>query len=140
MTRLVVDASVAVKWFLPEQHDSIARRLLAQDYERVAPELVVTEVSHVFTKRHRRDEMTAETARVSIQTLAGLVLIVETASLALEALNLAIAHQRSAYDALYAALALRERCQLVTADRRLYEALRAPFPTTMLWIEDVPPA
>ena len=135
--RIVVDASVALKWFIPEIHDTAARRLLSQYYECIAPELVLTEAVHVFTKRHRRDEMTAQTAHVSLQTLSELVSISETASLASIALDLAITHQRSAYDALYVALALREGCQLVTADRRLYDALHASFPRTMLWIEDV---
>jgi predicted nucleic acid-binding protein len=44
---------------------------------------------------------------------------------------------RSAYDSLYVALALDERCQLVTADRRLYDATSPIYPDTMLWIEDL---
>ncbi len=44
---------------------------------------------------------------------------------------------RSIYDSLYVALALRERCKLVTADRRLYNALSLAFSDTMLWVEDI---
>jgi predicted nucleic acid-binding protein len=51
-----------------------------------------------------------------------------------------LAHQyiRSVYDALYVALALQEGCQLVTADGRLYNALRPVLPDTMLWVGDLP--
>ena len=40
MSRVVVDASVAVKWFLPEIHSEAALRYLDGDYERVAPDLL----------------------------------------------------------------------------------------------------
>ena len=135
--RIVVDASIAIKWFLPEQQSAQAEVFLSENYQRIAPELLLTEVSHAFAKRHRGREMTADQARSSFQRLGSLIEILPTASLASIALDLAITHQRSAYDALYAALALREGCQLVTADRRLYDALHASFPRTMLWIEDV---
>ena len=56
------------------------------------------------------------------------------------AAELALDFHPSVYDCLYAALALREQCQVVTADRPFYDALRVPFPSTMLWIEDLPAA
>ena len=53
------------------------------------------------------------------------------------ALDIGMEHNRSVYDALYVALALREGCRLVTADRRLYQALEPVMPATMLWVEDI---
>ena len=135
--RIVVDASVAAKWFLLEEHSPKAAALLSDNHERIAPELLVTEVAHTLVKRVRSGVVDAEDARAFLRRLFNLVEILPTVSLASIALDLAIEHQRSAYDALYAALALREHCQLVTADRRLYDALHASFPGTMLWIEDV---
>ncbi len=61
-----------------------------------------------------------------------------TKHLTTQACGLALDHDRSVYDALYVALAVDEGCQLVTADRRLYNALAPHLPETMLWIEDVP--
>ena len=61
-----------------------------------------------------------------------------TLHLTTRACDLAMNHERSAYDALYVALAVDEGCQLVTADRRLYNALAPHLPETMLWIENVP--
>ena len=40
------------------------------------------------------------------------------------------------YDSLYLALALREECQLVTADERLYNALREAFPQNVALLRD----
>jgi hypothetical protein len=44
----------------------------------------------------------------------------------------------SVHDGLYGALATREHCQLVTADRWLYDAIDDDDTTNALWIEDVP--
>jgi predicted nucleic acid-binding protein len=140
LTLYVVDASVAAKWFVAEEHSGAARALLSSDHERLAPELMLIEAAHVFAKRQRRREMTADEARVSLLSLRQFVRIQETASLIDEALDVALLYQRSAYDGLYVALAIRERCQLVTADRPLFDAIERTLPGTMLWIEDVPTA
>ena len=49
-----------------------------------------------------------------------------------EALALAFAFDRSVYDCLYVALALRSKAQLVTADERLANALAARLPVKWL--------
>jgi predicted nucleic acid-binding protein len=48
---LVVDASVAVKWFLVEPGDREALALLDGDEPLIAPELVVAEVVNAVWKR-----------------------------------------------------------------------------------------
>ena len=138
MTRFVVDASVAVKWFLTEEHSAAAERLLTTHHERLAPELVFIEAAHVFVKRHRRGELSTSDAQVSLAALHDTLQVRESASLVSTALDLAFTHQRSAYDGLYVALALRESCELVTADRKLYDALSPQLPSTILWVEDIP--
>lgn len=136
MKRYVVDASVAVKWYLPEIQTADAMRLLRADHELVAPDLILAETANVFLKNVRRAHMDADDVREPLDSLMGSVELVSGASLIHDATQLAVAHNRSAYDALYVALALRERCQFVTADRRLYNALAEPFPGNMLWVED----
>jgi predicted nucleic acid-binding protein len=44
------------------------------------------------------------------------------------ALEIAGQSRRSIYDSLYVALAEREQCELITADQRLFNALRGRFP------------
>jgi predicted nucleic acid-binding protein len=39
VSAFVVDASVVVKWFVPEIHSDAARRLLVLPHEYVAPDL-----------------------------------------------------------------------------------------------------
>jgi predicted nucleic acid-binding protein len=44
------------------------------------------------------------------------------------------------YDALYLALAVTRRCQMVTADQKLYGATRpGRLSAQVLWVADVPP-
>ena len=52
-----------------------------------------------------------------------LAVLVPTAPLAEQALQLAFGFRRPAYDCFYVALALRQSCPLVTADRSLFNAV-----------------
>jgi predicted nucleic acid-binding protein len=47
MRRYVVDASVAVKWFVPEIHSAEALRLLSSDCELLAPDLLPSELGNI---------------------------------------------------------------------------------------------
>lgn len=138
MTRYVVDASVAVKWYLTEEHSTAASLLLADEHERIAPELIMIESAQVLAKRERLGEISASDAQASLVALRHSTHLEESAPLVSAALDIALAHHRSVYDSLYVALAIREGCQLVTADRRLYNALSLPLRDTMLWIGDFP--
>jgi hypothetical protein len=59
----VVDASVVVKWFVPEIHSDAARRLLVSPHEYVAPDLLFTETASTIWKKIRREELTPEEGR-----------------------------------------------------------------------------
>ncbi len=60
----VVDASVAVKWFLDEAGDREARALVETRVPLLAPELVVAEVSNVAWKRLLAGDIGAKQATV----------------------------------------------------------------------------
>lgn len=124
MIPLVVDASVACKWFLPENGTEKAQSLLGGDFNLMAPDLLWTEVANVFWKIHRRKAMSgfdAETLLIDLQQHA--VTIHPSASLVLPAFRIAVQHDRTIYDSLYVALAEREGATLVTDDRRLVNSL-----------------
>jgi hypothetical protein len=63
---LVVDASVAIKWVLPEEGHGLALRIqdLYEDekLDLVAPCLLIAEAGNVLWKRVRRGELTREAA------------------------------------------------------------------------------
>jgi predicted nucleic acid-binding protein len=137
--RVVVDAAVAVKWFVPEIHATEAARLLEPGHELLAPDLLMPEVGNVLWKKVRRGELLSEEARQVLRGLSAVPLEVHSSSRLLPAaLEIAVATGRTVYDSLYLALAEGSRCRLVTADRRLVNALAAgPLSHRLLWIGDV---
>jgi predicted nucleic acid-binding protein len=125
VTRVVVDASVAVKWFVPEELSTEARRLLAADYELVAPDLLWAELGNALWKKHRRRELDEGTAGRLLRDFSRVPIECHAAERwAAAALELAIRHGVTVHDALYLALAAGNECCLVTADRRLFETCR----------------
>lgn len=129
MTTLVVDSSVAVKWFIPEVLSDQAARILDDSYELLAPDLLISEFGNVLWKKIRRGEIETGEAReilaafrrVPLEILPGLDLVEA-------ALEIAVAHGRTLYDALYVALAVGEDCPFITADDRLaYAFARGPL-------------
>ena len=141
MNRFVVDASVAIKWYLPETNSADADRLLSGGFQLLAPDLLLPEMGNILWKRVMRSELSVQKAQVILQALESLPLTLRPASLLAEnAMTIACGLKRSFYDSLYMALAVRTDCRLVTADRKLFEALK-DTPTIkkhLLWIEDVP--
>lgn len=137
MSIFVIDAGIAVKWFLTETHSDKARRLLEQ-YQRqvielIAPDLLIAEATNVFWKRAARGDLTAQEAADNLQDLLAINLpVVTAASLAQRALSIAQTYNRSAYDCLYLALALERSCELVTGDERLFNAIGSQFPQIRL--------
>jgi predicted nucleic acid-binding protein len=141
VNRLVVDASVAIKWYLPESHSADADRLLGNGFQLLAPDLLVAETGNILWKRVMRSELTVRKAESILRALKALPMTLHPASvLAENAMTVACGLKRSFYDSLYLALALTADCPLVTADRKLFEAVRdaSPVKKHILWVEDVP--
>lgn len=133
---LVIDASVALKWYFPETLGDEADALLESKAGRfIAPDLMMLEAAQACVKKTRRGEITPERCIEITEQLATMITAFMRPSADL-ALALALKHQISVYDAAYAALAIAEGCPFVTADHRLYNALAAALPDTMLWVAD----
>lgn len=139
MTRYVVDASVAVKWFLTEEHAEAARRLLSAGLDLSSPDLVRAEFGNVMWKRWRRGDLSAEAVGAALDHLGRLPLKIETSEpLVSTAWEIARRFDRSFYDSLYIALAVRADCSLVTADRSLYNSLRdGDLAERLVWVEEL---
>lgn len=137
MTQIVVDASVAIKWFLPEPHSLQALRLLEGERELLAPDLIWAEVGNVLWKRWRQGELADENARTILGDLRRVPLLIHPAEeIAEVAWSFASQFQRSYYDSLYLALASSQSCSMVTADRRLWNAVSSAMPF-LVWVEDL---
>jgi predicted nucleic acid-binding protein len=124
LTPVVVDSSVAVKWFIPELLSERALRLLDGTFELLAPDLLIPECGNVLWKKISRNELNPEDGRVALQgLLRAPVKLVGSQALAEAALEVAIAFRRTVYDGMYVALAAARGCVLVTADDRLVRGL-----------------
>jgi predicted nucleic acid-binding protein len=133
----VVDASVAVKWFLPEPYTREALRLLEDERELLVPDLLWAEVGNVLWKRWRQGEIPEDAAAGILQDIRKLPLAVHAAEeIAEVAWSFATRFGRSFYDSLYLALAASQSCSMVTADRRLWNAVGSAVPF-LVWIEDL---
>ncbi len=140
MSEFVVDASVAVKWFLTEPHEASAGRLLHGGHDLLVPDLVFVEVANALWKRAMRGETTVATATHILATLGSLRLQVYPSQPLLPlAVELAERFRHTVYDGLYLAVALLRHCSMVTADAALQRALQdGPLRFHVLWIADVP--
>ena len=139
MTTVVVDASVAIKWFLPEVHAPAARRLLQGRRELLAPDLIWAEVGNTLWNKCRHAELTEEEARGILRDFRRFPLHISASHALLEAAwELTRGLAMTLYGGLYLALAVSHACPLVTADRKLCIALqRHPAASALLWVEDV---
>jgi len=134
---VVVDASVAVKWFIPEEGSGRAQAVLESDRELLAPDLLWREVANVLWRNYRRQELDARAARRILRDLARVPIDFHPAAgLAEAALETAITHGITAHDGLYLALAMGQGCPLVTADRRLHEACRRSALASLVTLVD----
>ena len=123
---LVVDASVACKWFIAEADADAAEALFSGDEALVAPDLIVPEVCNVACLKLRRGEILAAHAASMVDGLPDMFdELVPSAQLAARAFAIASALAHPAYDCFYLALAERRGSRLVTADRRLIARLAA---------------
>src|SRR5687767_1778490 len=109
MKKVVVDASVAVKWFVPEIHSEAAARVLGPEIALYAPDLIGPEFGNVLWKKVRRDEIERTEADEILNAFAKLPFEIRSSSLLLSAaFELAVALDRTVYDSLYLALAVAE--------------------------------
>lgn len=133
----MIDASVAAKWFFDEEHSREARALLGTSGRHVAPDFIRIEIANVAAQRVRRGGLITGDGQEACRRLPTMLRMHDTSVLVTAALEIAMTFDRSVYDSLYVALASLLKRPLITADRRLYNALVKPLPETMLWIGDV---
>jgi predicted nucleic acid-binding protein len=120
----VVDASVVIKWFVPEIHSDAARRWLNASHDYVAPDLVFPEVGNVVWKKVRRKELKGTEGRQLVTDLQHVAVVtVATRSLLPDAVVLALTVGITVYDAMYLTLAMRLETAVITGDDRFANRL-----------------
>lgn len=126
MSIFVVDASLVVKWFVPEIHSEAAQRWLDAAHDYVAPDLLFPEVGNVLWKKVRHKELEERDARQLIVDVAHVAIeTVATRNVLEDALALALAAGVTVYDAIYLTLAIRLDTALITGDQRFVDTIAA---------------
>ena len=118
--KLVVDASVALKWLVPEENSDVADRLITQSHEIHAPRLMVSEVGNaLWRKAALQGLIDLQEAEARLESLSSMAIIWEADEMVgVDALRIAAALRHPAYDCVYLALAHQIGATLVTADER----------------------
>ena len=123
---IVVDASVAVKWFIDEPGTNAAEAVLSGSETLIAPALIRVEVAAAITRKVRLGEIEVreaeEACRLWIAALSsGVPILSPDEDNIVSAIELAIQIRHPLQDCLYLALAHRVEGTLLTADPKFTE-------------------
>lgn len=136
---LVVDASVAIKWYVKEEYENEASLLLNPQFALHGPELLVPEFGNIVWKKYRAGELTRDEANTATRLFSQRAITFHAQIALLRAAVFgASASGQTVYDWTYLALAVVLKCPFVTADNRFFNAIHL---TTMrnhiMWVGDV---
>ncbi|MEJ7624057.1 MAG: type II toxin-antitoxin system VapC family toxin [Pyrinomonadaceae bacterium] len=137
--KYVVDASVVVKWYVPEIYCDESIRLLEGGNELHVPELLLPEFSNIIWKKVRRNEIDAADGRKMIEAVRQIRFSIHShKKTILSAYTGAISTGQTVYDWTYLALAISLSCEFVTADEKFFRRLAdTPLKSNLMWIGDI---
>ncbi len=136
---LVVDASVALKWFLPDEPLAAAALAVVRDGSAlIAPDMLIAEVCNGAWRSARLGRIDQSQVNEIAEILPHFFdALVGAAMLAPRAVAIAGELDHPVYDCLYVTLAEARQAEFVTADGRLVEKLRRTrWETSVLHLAD----
>lgn len=138
MNVLIVDASVAAKWFVEEESSEAALSVLNKGNQLHAPDFLWLEMDSIICKWIRRKAISVEEGSEIRETLGQFPIQLHAFTPCLDtAFTIANQTGQSIYDCLYIALAALLKGRMVTADRKLYDALKnSQFKKHISWVEE----
>ncbi|HXH10989.1 MAG TPA: type II toxin-antitoxin system VapC family toxin [Alphaproteobacteria bacterium] len=140
MPRLVLDASIVVKWLNPYESLADKANLIRDGYEQGQVSLLVPafwdyEVVNGINKAVARGDLSDEEGREAMALLLTVDAQREPLPSPQASYNLARKYQRSVYDSWYLDVAERAGCEFWTADQKLYNAMKDKV-SFIRWLED----
>lgn len=128
---VVIDASVAFKWFSQDEPDFEKALQILQDHKHnttkvLAPELLLYELANAWVTKTK---MTIKQIKTNLKKLDEASIFFEYVSFmrAKKIATFAEKYKVSVCDASYAVLAREKKCHLVTADAKFVEQVNLPF-------------
>ena len=139
MSLFVVEACVAIKWVVPEEHSERAVRLLEGPHELIATDQLFPEAAELLSRKVRLGELTIDESRAVYAALSSMAVDIHPSRHLVEgALEIAAVMDRPISDGLGLALAVRQECRMVTARRDLYDIVQGtPFAKHLKWVGSV---
>jgi predicted nucleic acid-binding protein len=137
---LIIDASVLIKFFVPEILSVKAEQLLARVEEGgirlFAPDLIYAEAGNTLWKKRRLKELTqAEVGKITDLIISFPLKVEASKTLFPLALDIAIAYEVTVYDALYLSMARVYETQMMTADRKLFDqTAKTDLKRNIIWL------
>ena len=142
MKRLVIDASVILKWYLTdEEYGQKALNLLDKyilnELDLLAPSLLEYEVINGLTIAQKRGRIKEEKILSAIDGFMDLKIdLKDLSQLYPKVLHYCKIYNRSVYDTSYLAMADEEGVSMVTADKRLYNTVKEGL-NWVKWLGDI---
>lgn len=129
---VVVDTSVAYKWFSPEKEEFLPQALgllkthLQGQESIIAPDLIVYELANAWATKTK---LATDQIQIFLRDFKKIRIRVEPTILELigQAVDFSRQHQVSVYDASYAVLAREKKCSFFTADSKFVKRINLPF-------------
>ena len=121
---IVIDASLAASWILPDEHSPIAEQVLRDLPQEggVVPDLFLHEIRNILVTNECRGRIQATDSAQFLLRLRNLQLYQDDMQDDQTVMALARKHGLTAYDATYLETALRRGDTLATFDHSLAEA------------------
>jgi hypothetical protein len=118
---IVVDASVAIKWFVHEEFSDVALKLLGSGELMVAPELVCVEVTSGIIRKFLEGELTEKETRDALKNLEEMVRLETLGTMPdrdfwVGAIELSFKSKHAFADCLYLSVARMLDLAVITAD------------------------
>lgn len=129
MSTPVIDACVAIKWFLPEEGYKKAGAILKTHNKMIAPDLFFIEIDAIITKKVRQKLVDREDAYRIYREIRNIPFeIIPYTLISGIAFDLSSALSITQYDACYLSVALEFNQKLYTADKRFFNGMKnTPF-------------
>ena len=142
MKRVVIDASVVLKWYLPDEAHgekalSFLNGYIANTLKIMGPSLLEYEVTNGLIIAYRRGRFKEEKIVSAVEGFLSLgITLVNLSELHHGVISYCKDYNCSVYDASYLALANEEGIDLITADERLYNGVKKDL-DWVKWLDDV---
>jgi predicted nucleic acid-binding protein len=142
LKKIVIDASVVLKWFLYDEVYGdkalgLLTRFVSGDLEIMAPSLMSYEVINGLMNAQRRGRISEDKIQTALSGFVNLdIALIEISRFHAKLVHFCKTFNRSAYDASYLAVAENEGVPFVTADEGLYNSVKKKL-TWVKWIGDI---